>query len=103
MASAHARRSDPFTSHAAAASVLDLTATQRYILEAFGNGNGFTDDELIKYYGSTYGLVHPASDSSIRSRRSELVDMGKVMDTGSTRPTPFGRASTVWHLSGRLF
>ena len=103
MASAHARRSDPLTSHLAAASVMDLTATQLYILESFGNGNGFTDDELIKYYGSTYGRVHPASDSSIRSRRSELVDRGKLVDTGRTRPTAFGRASTVWDLAGRLF
>jgi hypothetical protein len=87
----------------AAASVMGVTATQLYILEAFGNGNGFTDDELIKYYGASFGMVHPASDSSIRSRRSELVDRGKLVDTGRTRPSAFGRASTVWDLAGRLF
>jgi hypothetical protein len=37
-----------------------------------------------------------ASDSGIRSRRSELVASGKIIDTGSRVKMSSGRNSIVW-------
>lgn len=82
---------------------MGVSTTQMLILRILDMSNGLTDDELIGTYARSYRFVHPASDSSIRSRRSELVDMGKISDTGRTRLSNNGRASTVWDLAGRLF
>lgn len=103
MPAAHARRSHPKTSHDAAAQVRGLTTTQYFIMELFANGEGLTDDDLIEAYNHSYRLVHPASDASIRSRRSELVNALQLKDAGFTRLSKNGCASTVWDLFGRLF
>ena len=34
-----------------------------------------------------------------RARRVELRDLGMIVDSGRTRPTPSGRAATVWIIS----
>ena len=98
-----ARNTDMQTSHAAAASVMGVTTTQLLILQIFETSNGLTDDELIRAYDRAYSLFHPAADSSIRSRRSELVERKMIRDTGKTRLSNNGRASTVWDIYGRLF
>jgi hypothetical protein len=103
--SAHARKSDPYTSHlAAAAVVMDTTTLQIRILSVFEYAmNGLTDEELVKNYQRMWGVSFPATDSSIRSRRSELVNKGNVIDTGKTRLTKAGNKSIVWSIEGRMF
>ena len=98
-----ARDSDPQTSHDAAMSVKDTTGLQNRILGIFGNHNGLTDEELIVEYARLFRAWWPATDSSIRSRRSELVGKGLLQDTGVRRKTVAGRDSTVWDIFGRLF
>lgn len=96
---AHARNTDIRTSHDAADSVEDLTALQNRIMSLFGGiGNGLTDEELIRAYARAYGSFYPSSDSSIRSRRSELVHTQFLRDSGDKRLTKAGRATTVWRL-----
>lgn len=91
-----ARKSDPWTSFAASASVKDLTETKKAILALLFD-EGLTDDQLLVRYRkmADLGLAPVASDSGIRSRRAELVDAGFVhaVDVGRSR---FGRSSLVW-------
>jgi hypothetical protein len=49
---------------------------------------GATDDEI------EVGLQ--ISPSTVRPRRVELVEAGKVVDSGRTRPTRSGRQAVVW-------
>jgi hypothetical protein len=90
-----ARTTDPHTSHAAAASLtLDrLSDVQRTILRALSE-RPMTDEQLTGWW--TRSMARRASESSIRSRRAELVAAGLVVDTGQTRPTLLGRAAIVW-------
>ena len=97
-----ARRSDPATSHAAAASVVNLSDTKRRILDLVALEPS-TDFEIRDRWDSS-GFP-TISDSGLRTRRSELVDDGLLIDSGSTRPGPSGRAYVVWtvrHLSSTL-
>lgn len=104
MSTAHARKSDPITSHLAADSIGDTTELQKRILVLLQISHiGLNDEQLIKCYKSAYGITFPASDSSIRSRRSELVIKGYLRDSGYTRPTATGHKSIVWVDAGRLW
>ena len=49
---------------------------------------GATDEEMQRGLG-----MNPSTQ---RPRRIELVDAGKVRDSGHTRPTSSGRKATVW-------
>ena len=90
------RKSDPWTSFAASASVKNLTETKKSIL-ALLFSESLTDEQLIVRYRkmADVGIAPLASDSGIRSRRAELVDVGLVhaVDVGRSR---FGRSSLVW-------
>ena len=88
-----ARRDDPSTSHAAAASVRALTPTRRRVWEIVSQQPS-TDFEIRDQWFATDGP--PISDSGLRTRRSELVEMGLLADSGRTRKGPTGRAYTVW-------
>lgn len=96
---AHARRSDPATSHQAAAGVTNLGRTRDailMILRSFGPAN---DEQIFKSYSVMFdrGFFIPrSSPSGLRSRRSELVRLGLVEDSGKTAPTISGRLSTIW-------
>lgn len=94
-----ARGSDPATSHAAAASVVNLSDTKRRILDIL-TSEPSTDFEIsARWHANGFPTI---SDSGLRTRRSELVDAGLLLDSGSTRPGPSGRAYVVWtvvHLS----
>jgi hypothetical protein len=98
---ATARNTDPQTSHAAAASVRNVTATQTAILALFSKHLGLSDGELIDVYFSwaDTGLVPNASPSGIRSRRAELVARGWVCDSGEREKTPSGRSSIIWAIT----
>ncbi len=93
----HARKTDPTTSHEAAASVENVTATQDAILKVLEVAQ-FADHQLIKYYTlqARYGRFPKASESGIRSRRAELVKRGLVVDTGERETLPSGRKAIVW-------
>jgi hypothetical protein len=100
----HTRKMDPFTSHLAASLIMDTTTLQIRILHCFEScEGGLTDEELIVVYKRVWGISFPATDSSIRSRRSELVNKGNVIDTGKTRLTKAGNKSIVWNIEGRMF
>lgn len=91
---AHARISDPDTSHAAAKAVTpDITRKQKAVM-AFARSrhpSGFTDVELEEHFhdaGSTY-----------RTRRRELVDLGELRDSGERiRHAGDTRRRIVWVL-----
>lgn len=89
----HARHTDPTTSHEAAASVGNLTATKQAILKALVRPG--TDVDIIQRYKNLHGAP-TASESGIRSRRAELVVAGLVLDTGSRAKLPSGRTAIVW-------
>lgn len=96
-----ARSSDPPTSHAAAASVGSVSGTQAAILEIFNVYGPMSDDELVSRYQwmSELGEAVPqASESGIRTRRSELVERREVMDLGQVRTLESGRKAIVWGL-----
>lgn len=103
--SAHARRTDPVTSHEAAASVEPekMRASQAYLLAIIKDYAHVTDEEL-------WGLYVDRSDgdrrmggnppkmtvSGMRTRRSELVAKKKVRDSGLRRHTATGRRTIAW-------
>lgn len=94
---AHARRTDPQTSHDAARSVRDLTAKQAMILAVLDSAGPCDFDDLIENYRDR-GL--PAqSPSGIRTRVSELVARGLVEDSGDRSVLPSGRRAIVWRVA----
>jgi hypothetical protein len=86
---AHARRSDPATSHDAAASVR-VRQSQRAVLRMFLAYGPMTDTELV------VRTAEIMSASGARTRRSELVDKGFVEDSGPRVKLPTGRLAIVW-------
>lgn len=99
---AQARRSDPDTSHAAAASVTDLRAKQAAVLRFLARHPfGLTDDELRLGYEANVAAGRdgfPAqSPSGLRTRRRELERLDLVVDTGEKRQIrSTGRWAKVW-------
>lgn len=95
---AHARRSDPQTSHAAAASVVNLGRTKEMILAILRDSGPCTDEGIIEaFHRRTYPAI-TASDSGIRTRRSWLVANGFVEACG-TGETAAKRPCTIWRLT----
>jgi hypothetical protein len=88
-----ARKSDPTTSFQAAESVSNVTETQEFILKMLEN-HSMTDVQLVGYFKAVPGPK--ASESGIRSRRSELVASGLVVDSGERRKLASGRKAIVW-------
>lgn len=93
---ARARNTDPDTSHEAAAVVTPTLRKLQVEVLAFAarrGPQGFTDPELAEHFdceGSTY-----------RTRRSELVTMGLLMDSGQRRQVAAKRRFAVWRISER--
>lgn len=88
-----ARKTDPKTSHKAAKSVKNVSETQSFILRALRKP--MTDQQIAQVYRS-YKTAPYASDSGLRTRRSELVSLGLVKATQDTRKTASGRQAIVW-------
>src|SRR5690349_19418442 len=83
---AHARRTHPQTSHAAAASVHNIRESQAYVFSFFKSYGPMTDEQLQARIsransGTSFQTVK-LSPSGIRTRRSELVTLGMLRDTG---------------------
>jgi len=93
---ARARRTDPITSHQAAASIDGerIRLSQHAVLRHFRRHGPMTDTELIEGYD---GKI-PQTDSGLRTRRSELVKKGLLVDTGRRELLETGRSSKVWGL-----
>ena len=102
---AHARHTDPVTSHEAADSVdlmrsqaLVITFAERYM------GTYFTDKTLVTTYrrvAEVGGTAFPAlSDSRIRTARLELVSARLVFFAGYTMGT--ARRERIWTLDPAL-
>lgn len=89
---AHARRSDPGTSHEAAAAVTrwGLLPLQR-IVEAYASrfGDGFYDVDLCE--------AHPdIGESTLRTRRAELVARNILLPHGKGKPAGSTTNHTKW-------
>lgn len=95
---AHARRTDPDTSHRAAREVTPHLDTIRAEVERWALGcgpEGFIDEEL--------SAAFEASDSSsYRTRRAELTDAGRIVFSGRKRLNSSMRQCMIWmHASFR--
>lgn len=90
---AHARTTDPLTSHEAAASVQNEQTIRYWVLKLLDRPR--TDVELVEVYGKMKRAPR-ASESGIRSRRAELVADGLVQATGARVKLPSGRFANVW-------
>lgn len=91
-----ARRSDPDTSHDAAASVGDTTQLQRLILWSLASAPKHDAALIVSLENDIFKAW---SDAGIRTRRRELVEMGRVRDSGQRVTLPTGRQSIVWCLA----
>ncbi len=94
----NARISDPETSQAAAKSVSKLKEMYDTMLIAFESLGPMNDEQLIKLWRVGVNELgwRSASESGIRSRRSELVAQGKIVDSGKRVKMQSGRMSIVW-------
>lgn len=98
---AHARTSDPVTSHEVAQqkSPQELKANQANVLAVFRLYGPMPDFILVKLYHHEVSLGHvgPQSDSGIRTRRSELYRMGLVRWTARYTDSETGRGTAmIW-------
>ena len=91
-----ARSTDPGTSWEAARSIDPdkISEFQSYILTHLRHLGPMTDEELWDIEDAIHhGKVSP---SGLRSRRSELVSMGLVRDSGRKDTLRSGRRAIVW-------
>ena len=84
-----ARRSDPSTSHAAAA-LVNRPESQRVVLDLLTVRGPMTDERLSHINMSTI------SPSRLRTARCELQRAGLVRDTGRVATLRSGRSGAVW-------
>jgi hypothetical protein len=56
-----------------------------------------TDEHLCMTLADTQH--EPVTVSGVRTRRSELVAAGRIVDTGRRQPTRTGRKAIVWALA----
>jgi hypothetical protein len=100
------RKSDPETSREAALSQTEekLTKVQEAVLSILNHVGPAHDQKLIGWYKGASNidpdLYPPAEDSSIRSRRAELVARGKVAFTGEYHVMASGRRARIWAAIG---
>lgn len=99
-----ARRTDPETSHAAAASVERLRESQAAVLVALFI-YGPAHDAMLRVRYDTL-RANPAhahwpriSDSGLRTRRRELCDMGYAEWTGEKVRMETGRLARTWRIT----
>jgi predicted ArsR family transcriptional regulator len=100
MTTAHARNTDPTTSHAAARTVRRTQSARirAVILHLLRDHGPQTDAELADAYDSLPGGPG-VSPSGLRTRRCELVRQGLVVDSGGRVRLESGRTAIVWELA----
>lgn len=100
MTAALARRTDPSTSHEAAHSITaaQLRKSQDAVLRVLKAYGPLDDLDLIQQYSELeYASGLPQqSESGLRTRRKELVDLGFVADSGLKSTMPSGRRAILW-------
>lgn len=91
-AEAHARATDPETSHEAAAEIAGAKVNQmeQRALSALqaARPDGLTNHELVLHTGLPWNTISP--------RIRPLVRKGWVIDSGLRRPGPTGKRCIVW-------
>lgn len=89
-----ARATDPATSHAAAAELKrdSVTRLRAVVLNAL-RGKPMDDTELVVYI---HDMRPQYSASGIRTRRSELVELNLVRDSGLRQKLLSGRMAIIW-------
>ncbi len=91
-----ARNKDPETSHEAAKSVRNVTATHEAIVAILAEQPyPLTDEQIHDALRARHFQVSP---SGARTRRAELVTAGRVEFAGSHGTTLAGRATRKWQL-----
>ena len=92
---AHARSTDPSTSHEAASSLGEgkLLASQQAVLSALRVRGPMTDPEIAREI-QIHGDGQTYSESRLRTARKELVDKDLVHAAGIDRTGP--RRVTIW-------
>jgi len=86
------RHDHPETSYMAADAIVPVTGKLRQAVYAFAverGGYGFTDSELFSAFPEK-------PENSIRPRRIELQQAGRLVDSGKRRMNTRGRACIVW-------
>lgn len=106
---AHARSTDPDTSHQAAASLGSdrIRRSQAEVLDVLHRHGPCTDTALVTFYDADFAvgvrvgpdLLAPQSPSGIRTRRRELTEIGRVRDTGAKVRLDSGRWAIVWEVA----
>jgi hypothetical protein len=100
------RTTDPQPSHDAAERISKRRRTvQRRVLLLLRERGEMTDGQLVEAYREVYGTT---PESTPRKRRTELTDMGVVVDTGRHTPrhmavVPDKTDSTKGHVGDALF
>lgn len=116
-----ARTTDPDTSHEAAESVAEFTIEGIRLwwlehLNPYRNQDMMqarlwnvpdTEQEYVGYHCTDQGAWRkyqqvgpiPCSESGFRTRRSELVHMGLVVDSGARIPLASGRKAIAWRIT----
>ena len=93
---AHARRTDPLSSHLAAERATErLTDVQERVLILLRVKGAATDNTIIQRFRDTWPELR-MSDQSIRSRRADLVRKGLVTHTGDFGTSPYGQPARIW-------
>lgn len=95
---AYARHTDPAESHAAAASVSDITGKQSAVLALIRESGPITDHQLVIDYQRQYrerGWPEQ-SDSGLRTRRNELFRRGYLARDAAKGLLPSGRQAARW-------
>ena len=90
------RRTDPDTSLAAAASLGDLRDAQVEVYRLFEKAGPMSDEMLLSVASAENVGQTP---SGLRTRRSELVEAGLVVDTGRKGKTSTGHSTIIWDLA----
>jgi len=100
---AHARNTDPLTSHEAAGSITvdKIRRSQREVNRALRRVGPCDDTALVEEMQTNDSYAWQ-SESGIRTRRNELVAAGLVVDTGDRVVLPSGNRAKVWACSTRV-
>lgn len=92
------RRNDPSTSRQAATFIAgSVTNLQRLVLDYVKNHRGCTDREMVDALRKEHG----GSESTYRTRRSELEDMGLVKQLGQIKEG--GKTHRTWTATEHAF
>lgn len=98
-AAAHARRTDPDTSHMAADEITPALRQLQAMVLAYAARRGlggFTDPEMNEDFGTHL--------STYRTRRAELVEMGLIEDSGKRLQVGGkGRKHAIWRITDKGF